>query len=140
MKFEILIAGWKSYFFACCRAIKSLNHPTTGNIRCDKFHQNWIKNLKICCPQNIQLQGEKGFLKKGGMILWGKIHPWLLNERGWSPKLYSITPYIWKWYNNIKSDQINESINRSITSKSGGTPDFSHPLKYVTNRRCGSNL
>ena len=28
MKFEILIAGEKSYFFACCRAIKLLNYPT----------------------------------------------------------------------------------------------------------------
>ena len=30
-----------------CRAIKSLNHPTTGNIRCDKFHQNWMKEVLV---------------------------------------------------------------------------------------------
>ena len=29
MKFETLIAWWKSYFSPCCRAIQSLNHPTT---------------------------------------------------------------------------------------------------------------
>ena len=59
MKFEILTTGWNT-FSPCCRAIKSLNHPTMENIRCDKFHQidhtlfrKLTKDFLICNCENI---------------------------------------------------------------------------------------
>ena len=68
----------KFTFSPCCRAIKSLNHPSTGNIRCDKFHQNWIKKINIL---PIHARWTRAYLNSNPLnwcIVHGDRHlPWL---------------------------------------------------------------
>ena len=50
--------GEKVIFLPCCRAIKSINinHPTTGNIKCDKLPQNQIQIMM----SQVQGRGTRG--------------------------------------------------------------------------------
>ena len=59
MKFKIWIVG--------CRAIKSLNHPTTGNIRCDKLN----KSIKTWCWSKYREENYKKSLKLH-FVPWNK--------------------------------------------------------------------